>query len=358
MQKFTIKAILWNYKKNTTEIYPIKIAVTVDRKVTYILTSYRVHTKQWEKKKQLVIKHENANMINVALRRQMSTIEKEMVNHSIQGLTLSKRVIKGQAISSRLFYAFAKEVRFDDTELNRLKNYAGDQLLLSDVTVEFLRKFEAFERSRGMMQNTINTTFKYLLRIITQARKEKLIAENPFDHYAVPKYKQTDRTYLLDHELDLLWNKLDELPDHLYRVACFFLLGCYTGLRHGDWKKFTSDMVEERLIKLRATKNNVHVVLPIGISLDKVLIRLNSIPGVYCLEKCNEHLKSIAVICGIRKRLTTHVGRHTFGYKCASLGIPESTTAALIGVSAATVKVYYHLTGDDIKQQAALLKSI
>jgi integrase len=117
-------------------------------------------------------------------------------------------------------------------------------------------------------------------------------------------------------------------------------------------------MVEERLIKLRATKNNVHVVLPVGISLDKVLTRLNSIPGVYCLEKCNEHLKSIAVICGIKKRLTTHVGRHTFGYKCASLGIPESTTAALIGVSAATVKVYYHLTGDDIKQQAALLKSI
>jgi integrase len=358
MQKFSIKPVLWDYKKNTSEVYTVKLMVTVDRKATYIKTPYRVHKNQFDKEKRAVISHANAAIINVDLRRKIADLEKELITTTMLGVSLSKRVIKGEVKTARNFYEFAKEVRYDETEINRIKAYAGDQLLLSDVTVSFLRKFEAHERKRGMMQNTLNSTFKYLGRIIRQAKKEKLIQENSFEEFEIPKYKQTDRTYLVEEELKLLINKLDELPHNLYLIACYFLLGCYTGLRHSDWRRFDLKMVEDGFIKIRAKKNGVHVVLPIGITLRSILERVKTLEKPPTLEECNRQLKAIALIVGIKKKLSTHAGRHSAGYMFASNGLPESVAASLLGVSASTIKVYYHLTGNNILKHAEVLKHI
>ena len=357
MQKFTIRPVLWNYQKNKEKIYSIKIAITVDRKVTYLLTGYKVHESQWDEANKAVYKHTNAKIINVSLRRKIAEIEKDLIENSLKGLALSKRVIKGDTTTYKNFYEYAKEVRYDDTEINRIKAYAGDRLMLNDINVQFLRKFEQHERSRGLMQNTLNSTFKYIGRIIRQAHKESLLSENPFDHYDIPRYKQTDRVYLTEDEIKRIIDKLDELPPTLYNTATWFLLGCYSGLRNGDWRVFDYDkMVEGDYIKLRASKNGVHVVLPIGKTLRKILDRVKDLPRCYTNEECNRNLKVIAMQAKIKKNLTTHCARHTFGYMCASNGLPESTTAALIGVTANVVKVYYHLSGENIKLQAEILK--
>ena len=63
-------------------------------------------------------------------------------------------------------------------------------------------------------------------------------------------------------------------------------------------------------------------------------------------------------MAGIDKEISTHTARHSFGCLCASLGLPESTTAKLMGINAQTVKVYYHLTGSDLSEQAKALKEI
>ena len=359
MQKYTIRAVYWDYKKNSTKTYPIKIAVTVDRKVTYILTGFKVHTSQWDDINKLVKKHENANLINVTIRRKIAELEKKIINTGLDGSRITKMVIKGKADGNTNYFDFAKEVRYHHTELERLKNYIGGTLMLTDIDVQFLRKYEQHERERGMSQNTINQSFKYFSRIMNQARKEKLIKENPFDEFNKPKFVQTDRIYLVESELKTLIEWLDK-PMHksLHTTLCYFLLGCYTGLRQSDWMRFDMSNVEDGYIKLRALKNNSHVVLPIGISLAKILEYLKHSPKSYSLQKSNEALKMIAAITGIGKNLSSHVGRHTFGYMCASNGIPESTTAALLGVSAKTVKVYYHLSGENIKHQAEALKYI
>jgi len=359
MQKFTIRPVVLQHKANKNGIVSIRIAVTVDRKVTYMATTYRIHKTQWNDAKRAVIDHENADLINIDLRRKVAEIEREMIGNTMQGVKLSKRVIKGQAPVAKLFYKYAEEVRFDETEVNRLKTYAGDQLLVSDITVSFLRKFEQHEKARGMSPNTLNGTFKYIGRIMTQARKEKLIKDDPFDEYNKPKYQQTDRTYLTDEEKKQILDELDNMTGAVYVTACYFLLGCYTGLRHSDWVRFDSEkMVENGFVKLRAKKNKVHVVLPVGKTLEGILARVKELPKCYTNEECNRNLKLIAMFCKIDKNLTTHCGRHSFGYMCASLGLPESTTAALIGVSPNVVKVYYHLSGQAITQQAAILKNV
>jgi hypothetical protein len=96
MQKFTIRPVILKHKINEKGMASIKIAVTVDRKVTYINTSHRVHKDQWDDENKAVYRHENAKLINVSIRRKIAEIERDLINNSIQGVQLSKRIIKGQ----------------------------------------------------------------------------------------------------------------------------------------------------------------------------------------------------------------------------------------------------------------------
>lgn len=355
MQKFTIRPVILKHKANKKGITSVKIAVTVNRQVTYIGTGHAIHLDQWDDENRQVINHPNAKLINVSLKREVADIESRLIKNSLQEIQLSKNVIKGNVVVSRKFKEYAAEVRLDPVRLKRILDFGGDQLMLGEVNVEWLRKFQAWCEKKGLAQNTINTTFKYLGRIIKQAKKEKYIHENPFDDFDKPKYIQSERIYLVQDEIKKMVDLLDKpMNASLYNTLCYFLLGCFTGLRHSDWGRY-SGRSEDGLIKHTAKKNKRHVVVPIGKTLDRVLKLLEDQPAPFSNQKCNVYLKSLASMAGIDKEISTHTARHSFGCLCASLGLPESTTAKLMGINAQTVKVYYHLTGQDLGEQAKAL---
>ena len=359
MQKFTIRPVVLKHKANAEGQVTIRIALTINRRQMYFATEYRIHKDQWDEKKRLVINHENETLINVSLRRQIADIEKRAITRTLEEVPLTKSVVKGTGIEEKSFSKFAAEVREDKKELNRIKAFAGDTLLLSEINVAFLRKYETHERRRGMSNNTMNTTFRYIGRIINQAEKEKLIRENPFREFNIVRYEQTDRTYLTEAEIKLILKKAESLTGHTRSTAYWLLLGCYTGLRHSDWCRFDyTKMVENEYVKLRAKKNKMHVVLPIGKTLSKILDVIKTLPKPLTNQKCNDKLKNVAELAGINKTLTTHVGRHSFGYLCASNRIPKSVTAELMGITVRTVEIYYHLSGQNIIEQAAILKKL
>lgn len=354
---YTVRVIHWNYQKNKAEIYPLKIAVTVNRKVTYLLTEHRVHEGQWDGEK--VINHPNAALINISLRRKIADIERDMISHTLEGVPLTKRVIRGKVSVDKPFAKYAREVRGVDKEISRVTAFAGENIMLSEMNVSFLRKFEQHERNRGMANNTMNTTFKYLRRILSQAKREKLIKENPFEEFEMVKYRQTDRTFLTQEELATVLEKADDFHGSMRVTVWYFLLGAFSGLRHSDWGRFDYEtMVEDGFLKLRAKKNKKFVVMPIGVTLNKILNVVKDLPPPVSNQKCNVMLKAIGATIGLKKELTTHVARHSFGCMCAANRIPKSVTAELMGIHTQTVEVYYHLTGADIIEQAAILKTI
>lgn len=353
MTRFTIRPVLWLHKKNKEGLFPLMIALTVSRKVRYIATSFRLKDNQWEEGS--IINYPNAAAANAVLRKQITGLEKELLDRELEGEHIQAKKI------NHSFQVFAKEVKGDTIpnkkEITRIIAYAGN-LSITDINVAFLRKYEQHERGRGMSNNTVNTTFKWLRRIMNQARQERLIKENPFDDYKVPKYVQTDRTYLVESEKKELIKLLPKVTGEMYNTLCYFLLGCYSGLRHQDWKHFNSDKVENGFLKLRALKNKQMVVLPIGPTLNKIIKRVLKCPPPLSQTKSNIYLKAIGNMAGLKKNLTNHVSRHSFAMMCASKGIPRSVTAELMGISEDVVKVYYHLTGVDIAIQAAILKEV
>lgn len=353
MTRYTIRTVLWLHKKNSEGLCPLMIAVTIKRKVRYISTNFKIKPEQW--KDGSIVSYPNASGANAVVRKQIAEIEADYLAKELSGEDILLRPRNDS------FSRFAYEVKgltiANTKELNRLKEYAGN-IGLSDITVSFLRKYEQFERSRGMSNNTVNTTFKWLRRIMNQARQEKLIRENPFDEYKVPRYVQTDRTYLVESEKKALLKLLPKLSGEMYNTLCYFLLGCYSGLRHQDWKHFNKDKVENGFLKLRALKNKQMVVLPIGPTLSAIIKRVLKCPPPLSQTKSNIYLKAIGSAAKLKKKLTNHVSRHSFAYMCASKGIPRSVTAELMGISEDVVKVYYHLDGSDIALQAAALKEI
>lgn len=333
--------------------------VTVNRKQTYISTPYRVHISQWCKEKKEVINHDNAKLMNISLRREITNLEKKFVEQGLQGIKLSKKTIRGRSITAIKFFDYCKEFKWQNARISRIITFASDQLVLSDITIEFLRKYENHLREKKYAQNTINTSFKYLHRVVSQAYREKLITENPFDSFKIPRYVQTDRVYLIEEEVQKLVLLLDEpLLPQLKITLSYFLLSCYTGMRQGDWGNFNKSMIEDGYLRFRAKKNKTHVVMPIGVTLQKVLDVLVKMPAPYSNDKSNAFLKTIAAHAKINKQISTHSGRHSFGYMCASKGMTESSTAALMGLSASIVKVYFHLSGRNVTDQAAILRTL
>lgn len=358
---YTIHPVLWAYQENKTKVYPVKIAITINRKVTYLKTDFKVHKDNWDKQTRQVINHSNALMINASLRKKVVDLEKKMIGQAYEGIKPTKRNLESNNDEDRGFAKFAADVRKDQKIINRVINYAGAGLMLSDINITFLRKFEKHEFDRDQAQNTVNGTFRYLNQIIKQAYNEKLIKENPFDHFKKTKYVQSVRIYLVEHERKALMKLLNEntLTGSMRSTLIYFLMAIHTGFRHSDWHKFKEPGIyEDGYLKLRAQKNKSDVVMPVGPTLKKLLKLVNEVEKPISGQKCNVHLKAIAILAKINKNIGTHTGRHSFGYLCASNRLPKSVTAELLGVTVKTVEVYYHLSGENITDQAAILKKI
>jgi site-specific recombinase XerD len=263
------------------------------------------------------------------------------------------------------FYKFVKLVKgetiADKKNCNRMVNCFGGGLDISEIDLTAIRKIVAHEKGRQMAHNTIHNFLKWFRRVMALAKKEGIIKSNPFDDYDMPKYKQSERFFLIKEEREKWlkeWLSPKKINDpSLYRTMTYFLIGTYTGLRHSDWHKINS-MVHGKFVRLRAKKNNEWVVVPVGKTLDKLIKTAKALPPPFSGDKSRDHLKIIAGLLESNVKVTTHVARHSFGAMCAELRLPKSVTAELMGITVQTVEVYYHLTGQNIIDQASALKNI
>jgi integrase len=361
MHSYTIRPVFWTHKINKQGTGPLMIAVTLARKVRYFKTPYRIREGQW--KDNQVIDHPNAGLINRALRAQVHELEADILGRDTAGELITSRTLK--APRQKDLFDFVTEVQKNmpaatrrryTCEANRLKTFAGDRLALKDVTTSFLRDYEQHERKRGMAQNTLNTSFRWVKAILNKARKEGLLRELP--EYTTPKYVQSERIYLVQEEREQWlkhWRE-KKCDGSTYRTLTWFLFGCYTGLRHSDWGQFDyGRRVEGEFLKLRAKKNGRWVVLPIGKTLAEIIDVVKDLPKPLSGDKTRAYLKILAGQIGCSRTVTTHTARHTFGTLCAQLRLPKSVTADLMGISEKVCGVYYHLSGVDAIEQAAPL---
>ena len=68
-------------------------------------------------------------------------------------------------------------------------------------------------------------------------------------------------------------------------------------------------------------------------------------------QKINAYLKEIADLCGIKKRLSYHLARHTFATMLLSKGVPIESVSKMLGhTNIKTTQIYARITNKKIEQ--------
>ena len=153
--------------------------------------------------------------------------------------------------------------------------------------------------------------------------------DNPYLSFKIKK-EETHREHLQEYEVKII-EELD-LSEYkpLIPIVDKFLFSCYTGLRFSDYQnlnKTNFDFVNEnevyltfKMLKVNASiyKIPLHKLFN-GKAINIVLKYINQ--GVsnsllfptHTEAYTNRSLKKLASLSGIKKKITSHVGRHTFG---------------------------------------------
>jgi integrase len=128
-----------------------------------------------------------------------------------------------------------------------------------------------------------------------------------------------------------------------------------SGLRYSDLAVLSWLDIESGYITIQSEKTDEIINIPITekaariISLqDKTKRRIFKIPSN---QKYNDHLKLVALYCKISKRLTSHVGRHTFATISIELGIPIEIISKILGhQEIKTTKIYTKILNPLLKE--------
>jgi site-specific recombinase XerD len=192
-----------------------------------------------------------------------------------------------------------------------------------------------------------NTTMKYLAccrKIILRCMRNGWLTRDPFLGFSLAQH-EVQRQALTDGEMEAII-KACLSSERLEQVRDVFLFYCYTGLAYADVKKLrTTDIIKgfdgRPWISVRRQKTETPSRVPLLAPALQILDRYSSHDDIWDNEqmlpvtsnqKMNAYLKEIADQCGITKRMTVHLARHTFATTVAlSNGVPMETVSKMLG---------------------------
>jgi site-specific recombinase XerD len=196
------------------------------------------------------------------------------------------------------------------------------------------------------------------------------LKHDPFIGFKLAK-KEVVRVPLTQGEVD----KIDEKvfgSERVNIVKDIFLFSCYTGLAYIDVKKLKRSQIVtgvdgEKWITSNRQKTDTPINIPLLPKAIEIVDRYNHHPKcqnagvvlpVSSNQKMNEYLKEIADLCGISKRLTFHIARHTFATTITlTNGVPIETVSKMLGhKSLKQTQHYAKIVDTKISQDMQVLK--
>lgn len=243
---------------------------------------------------------------------------------------------------------FGKIRRFEDVKPAILREF------FSEVAKRTVKTFDANGRPQivPLRQTSVHGYFKRLASWIHAAQEQGLLAGDVLRGVKVPRGETSEREHLTESELQRLIDYNPRLP-HLRRARDLFIVQCATGLSYVDLMSIdfsNYDIMDGEMVitgaRAKTGKNYFIVVLDYGKQIlekyDYMLPRISN-------QKYNTYLGAIAMQSGINKRITSHVGRHTYACICLSRGVRIEALQRTLGhTSIKTTQIYARLVDQDV----------
>lgn len=392
-----LKTLFWLYKSraNKKGQAPIVFRITINNLKTEIYTGIFIDLPSWDSNKEKVRgKNELANEINSqlvmlkskAVKAYNALIEKEIpitaegVKLRINGddedtQTLLKVFLYHNSLIERGVGTTCTKATLTKyrTLEGKIKKYLHHQyqrkdIFLKELNHQFIVNFEVYlKKVEGISHNPTIKYIQFLKKIINMAIAHSWLDKNPFQNFKC-SLKEVERGYLSKEELDKIRQK-EIANERLTIVKDIFVFCCYTGLSYADVKKLTTHGIVvgvdgSKWINSIRKKTGTRISVPILPIAAEMLAKYESerkgnLLPVLSNQKMNAYLKEIGDICGVQKKLTFHLARHTFATTVTlSNGVPIETVSKMLGhTNLKTTQIYAKVVDTKISEDMKALKN-
>lgn len=376
-QTFAILFWLVRKKENKLGQIPIYARITIDGLRTEFTTRRSIESQYWDTERERAI---DSCPDAVVLNDYLTQVRSEISKHYNMLLSANDRVTIAMIRNSYLGNkekaekkTFVKhldeyikqreeKVKVGDLSNGRFKKvkvlrrkllaymvykFKRTNLMPEEMKLNFILGFEHYLKTvQNIGHNTASKYSKDLKQVMGYVIIEEDLPNNAFQSFKA-SYKKVKPKFLTAEELALIENKeiavarLDEVRD------CF-IFSCYTGYAFADTEALTRNDIAKGIdgslwIMRERGKTGVAENVPLLPKAIEIIEKyknhpyckvLNRILPVNSNVRYNAYLKELADLCGIQKKLTTHVARHT----CAttvllSNGVPIETAQEFLGHS-------------------------
>lgn len=352
----------------------IDLRVYLDGRQTKFATPYSVFPVCWDKKSGRVVGNcPEKSVINSYLNGKETEYERYLFQCEMLGETVDleriREILTGKVRTSprektnatfdEIFDAYVDKLRTDNRRertiigiLDLKKDMAkfskrSKKRTIDQLDVLFIQEYKKYLRTvRRNADNTINTKLNRLRSVVRWAGRLGYPVDDPFGKGVRFLNRSTPRTIFLtkDEYDEFLQKALADRNDLAMRVTReLFIFSCETGLRFSDvldlkWTHLKKDSKGVTYISKIQCKTKELVEIPLMSKWPKVLLAKYRNESVdervfpRLSNACvNRKLRMLAEKAGIRKRLSFHVGRHTFASHLANAGVPLYIVAKLLG---------------------------
>ena len=364
-------AIVYNHRGRFGQdgTAPVEVRVTVGRKPYYINTGVCVRAREWRFGQ--IANRQDCDELNrrvaIMLKRVDDAVNDYLENEQAFDVEEVRRAVKSPDGRRRLkdnedMSAWMYEqIPMLDVAPGTAKHYtisvaamveSGAMRRWSDLTIENVHRFDAYLHTirkhqtdadikakkpvEYISQATVRNYHKDIKALLGRALKFGLITSNPYDRMKgeIKRGDYETVEYLTDAERERI-EALTITDSMLCTVRDMFLFQCYTGMAFSDMMAFSLDKCQKvgDFITYSAPRIKTGVVFYIRL-LPKALAIAEKYGGQLPRvsdQTCNGNLKTIATVTGITKRLTTHVGRHTFATWMLRNGVPIERVSKMLG---------------------------
>jgi integrase/recombinase XerD len=241
--------------------------------------------------------------------------------------------------------------------LNRFKQFLIEEkksgLTFGRITASIVSDFQDYlrEHSKGEGAASYFNRFKKMMK---QAKRDRLIIDNPAAEVKTIGAAAKKKDILTLEEIQTLANT----PTDGAEVKRAFLFSCVTGLRWIDVYNLTWENINLQAgymsVKQAKTEREIRINLndtarKILGKADKDTAKVFDLPTA---NGCNKTLKLWVKRAGIKKKITWHNARHSFGTNLIFWGTDLVTASALLGHASLKHTQRYVQAANELKERA------
>lgn len=351
----------------------VEIEIYYKRQRKWISTGVSVFPSQWDEARG-VVKRPDAPMLNRHLQKIKTPIELLIANIIRRGEEFSFERLRENRLtktSSHSLLDYIEEkicARGDIRESTRLSQFRiigalrrwGKMKYLKDVSKQNILHFDSWLHEKYTKQQTIYTFHKILKTYLNYAVKEDLIDKNPYTGVTIDRGVRQSIRYLTPKELEKV-NEMFIPTGATSRARDLFLFQCYTGLAYADLSGFDFSDVEERdgkfIVRGRRQKTGIEFYIILLPPAMKILRKYNFRLPLVSNQKYNKALTEVGKKAGLKFKLTSHCGRHTFGTWVLNQGIPIEVLKTMMGhADSRTTKIYAKVLNESVESAFEILE--